>query len=136
MKGPLPRPCDSCPYRLDVPSGIWHPDEYAKLPRYDADTPDQPPGVFLCHQGNGHVCAGWAGCHDTHNLLSLRVARAQRVLSDDELQATLTYVSPVPLWPSGAEAAAHGLAETENPGPAARRTVDHLLARNPALWSE
>ena len=30
-----PKPCASCPYRCDVPSGVWHPDEYAKLEVYD-----------------------------------------------------------------------------------------------------
>lgn len=25
-------PCGTCPYRRDVPAGIWHGEEYAKLP--------------------------------------------------------------------------------------------------------
>lgn len=28
---PSPRLCESCPYRRDVPSGIWDRSEYAKL---------------------------------------------------------------------------------------------------------
>lgn len=49
VRGPAPQPCASCPYRRDVPSGIWAAEEYAKLPAYDADTPFQPPHLFLCH---------------------------------------------------------------------------------------
>ena len=47
---PAPRPCDSCPYRQDVPSGIWAASEYAKLPAYDAPTCAQSARLFLCHQ--------------------------------------------------------------------------------------
>lgn len=63
--GPPSRcPCASCPYRRDVPSGVWAPEEYEKLRRYDAPTMEQPPQVFLCHQKNrdtaNRVGAGWA----------------------------------------------------------------------------
>jgi hypothetical protein len=47
------RPCPTCPYRRDVPSGIWQASEYSKLPRYDNDVPDQlaagATGLFYCH---------------------------------------------------------------------------------------
>jgi hypothetical protein len=36
---PTKYPCPSCPYRKDVPSGVWAPEEYDKLPAYDNDTP-------------------------------------------------------------------------------------------------
>lgn len=76
---PAPRSCASCPYRRDVPAGIWAREEYGKLPGYDEPTPFQPRGVFLCHQHDpgtdGHpVCGGWAGCHDGDELLALRMA--------------------------------------------------------------
>jgi hypothetical protein len=32
---PAPKPCESCPYRKDVPSGVWSEGEYRKLPQYD-----------------------------------------------------------------------------------------------------
>lgn len=35
-------PCHSCPYRRDVPSGVWATEEYDKLLPYDADTASQP----------------------------------------------------------------------------------------------
>lgn len=113
---PAPRPCSSCPYRRDVPSGIWGREEYEKLPRYDAATGEQPLGVFLCHTAPGRVCAGWAGCHDGEHLLALRLAAFAGVMSIDDVGATVEYVSPVPLFVSGAAAAEHGLAEIANPG--------------------
>lgn len=120
---PAPRPCSSCPYRQDVPSGVWDAIEYAKLPRYDQDTAFQPTGLFLCHQlGRGEgarVCAGWAGCHDGDNLLALRVGVARREITVETAEEIRDYVSPVPLFASGAEAAAHGVRDIHRPGPAA-----------------
>ncbi|WP_354574206.1 DUF6283 family protein [Frigoribacterium sp. UYMn621] len=51
----LPRksPCASCPFRVNVPSGIWGPEEYEKLPRYDGDMVGQSPKAFACHQFDG-----------------------------------------------------------------------------------
>lgn len=112
-----------------MPSGIWHPDEYAKLPRFDADTAEQPPAVFLCHQQDGRVCAGWAGCHDMDASLGLRIAAATGALTGDEVDAVLDFVSPVPLFARGAEAAAHGLAELEAPGVAAHRAMEKVAQR-------
>ena len=61
-------PCPSCPYRRDVPSGIWDASEYDKLPGYDGDVPDQLTagafGLFHCHSQQENLCAGWVGCHD------------------------------------------------------------------------
>lgn len=128
-KAPASHPCGSCPYRRDVPSGLWHREEYTKLPRYDAETFAQPTGIFLCHQADGRVCAGWAGCHDTYELLALRLAQNVWGMTDADLQATLDYESPVPLFASGAEAAEHGMAEVDDPGPAARRAIDRLAAK-------
>lgn len=125
----LPRPsgapCGSCPYRRDVPSGIWEASEYAKLPAYDGGTGDQlvqgGTALFYCHQNDGPLCAGWAGCHDTDHLLALRL---NPVHPD-----TFGYVSPVPLFASGAEAAAHGMADIDAPGPAARAAIAKLAGR-------
>ena len=127
--GPAARACGSCPYRRDVPSGVWHASEYRKLPAYDNDTMGQPPHLFLCHQQDGRVCAGWAGCHDGAHLLALRVAAMSGTLTDDELTATVDYVSPVPLFRSGAEAAAHGLADVDQPDERACRTIDTLTRK-------
>lgn len=121
---PSPRPCASCPYRLDVPSGVWDATEYAKLPRFDEPTFAQPTGVFLCHQHDraddaARVCGGWAGCHDGDGLLALRVGVASGEIAVATADAIRDYVSPVPLFATGSEAAAHGMREIHRPGPAA-----------------
>lgn len=118
-------PCPSCPYRKDVPSGVWAPSEYEKLPRYDLPTHEQPVGVFMCHQQDGKICAGWVGCHDGYNLMALRFALARRKVDPEVLK----YKSPVPLFTSGAEAAAHGMADVEMPGDAAWKMMDKLDKR-------
>ena len=112
-----------------MPSGVWHPDEYAKLPRFDRPTMEQPPAVFLCHQQNSRVCAGWAGCHDMAQSLGLRLAVQSGALSGGDVDAVLDFVSPVPLFGSGVEAAAHGLAELEAPGVAAQRVMEKVTQR-------
>lgn len=61
--GCLPVPCTTCPYRRDVPSGIWAPEEYQKLLAYDRPTMQQPAALFMCHQGAGGLCTGWVQCH-------------------------------------------------------------------------
>ena len=119
------RPCSSCPYRRDVPSGIWAASEYKKLPAYDKDVPDQAMAgatrLFHCHQQPEHLCAGWVGCHDMHHMLACRLHWRQIALS------VYDYVSPVPLFGSGAEAAAHGMRDIEDPSPEAQDKVDRLL---------
>lgn len=127
VKGPAARPCESCPYRTDVPSGVWAASEYAKLPLYDLPTPLQPTALFLCHQNNGRVCAGWCGAHDGEQLLALRAAGSRDDMAGDDVLAAMAYISPVPVFPSGADAARHGTAEIDNPGPAARRLVEKIV---------
>lgn len=117
--GPAERPCPSCPYRRDVPSGIWTEAEYDNLPAYDAETMYQPPRLFHCHQLNGRLCAGWVGCHDMDQNLALRIAILDGSVNGDVIDAVLDYVSPVPLWPSGEAAAEHGRDDIENPSPRA-----------------
>lgn len=125
-RGPAKRPCPSCPYRRDAPSGLWHESEYDKLPLYDKPIGFQPPGAFFCHQNDGHLCAGWCGCHDMQESLGLRLAVSQEILSEADYVAALDYVSPVALFTSGAEAAAHGKQEIETPGPRAQRAIDRI----------
>lgn len=117
VEGPAVVPCGGCPYRLDSPSGLWDPVEYAKLPQYDVDTPYQPPQLFMCHLRDGRVCSGWAGCHDPVQLLAVRVAAVVGDLDDAALLDVLNYTSPVPLHPSGTAAAAYGMRDVEDPGP-------------------
>ncbi len=125
---PARRPCATCPYRRDVPAGVWAESEYAKLPLYDRPTGEQPPAVFLCHQHDrdeedARVCAGWAGCHDGDELLALRMGVIPGHLSVETADAVRDYVSPVPLFASGAEAAAHGMSGIAAPGPDAAEAI-------------
>lgn len=123
---PSPSPCVSCPYRRDVPSGVWDEAEYAKLPPYDSETAFQPPGVFLCHQQDGRLCAGWCAVHDmTHNL-ALRLAVASGTITVDDAERIIDYETTVPLFPSGAEAAKHGRAHIRAPKPDAVKAIQRL----------
>lgn len=121
---PAARPCGSCPYRRDVPSGVWNLDEYAKLPQYDRPTGEQPIGVFLCHRQDGRACAGWVGTHDMENCLAVRIGAATGTLAEPE--ALMDYETDVPLFDSGLEAARHGVERINSPGPAARRLIEKL----------
>ncbi|MFE1775556.1 DUF6283 family protein [Streptomyces sp. NPDC059008] len=131
LRPPAPRPCESCPYRRDVPAGVWADEEYAKLARYDADTPYQPTGTFQCHQtdADGHsrrICAGWAGCHEGEDLLALRLAVLGGSMDPATYRAVVEYESPVPLFPSGSAAAAHGAAGIPTPSDDARRVINKI----------
>ena len=132
LKPPAPNPCETCPYRRDVPSGIWDVAEYEKLSRYDADTVDQPQRLFQCHLTDldnprrRRVCAGWAGCHDTDNLLAIRLALLDGRISLATADAIRDYQSPVPLFGSGAEAAAHGMKDIADPSAAARIAIEKI----------
>lgn len=119
------RPCPTCPYRRDVPSGIWAASEYDKLPAYDGDVPEQvmarATGLFHCHGQQENLCAGWVGCHDMDNNLAVRFN------ARDVDPAVYDYISSVPLFASGAEAAEHGKRDLPRPGPEARRKTRQLL---------
>lgn len=126
LAAPAREPCGSCPYRRDVPSGVWDASEYAKLPRYDAPTGEQPTGPFACHQKDGRVCSGWAGCHDMEHSLALRFGALLGTLSPETVTAVLAHCPRTPLFDSGAEAAAHGLRDHADPGVAAERVIAKL----------
>ena len=118
-------PCASCPYRRDVPSGVWAESEYEKLRGYDGSIQEQAEaeafGVFNCHQGDGQVCAGWAGCHDMSNNLAVRLAARGR-----NIAPLLEYTTTVPLFSSGNEAADHGEADIGHPSEDAMDTADKI----------
>lgn len=114
-------PCGTCPYRRDVPAGIWHGEEYAKLPAYDRETPLQPTALFMCHQRDGCLCGGWLLTHDRDHLLALR-------LHARDLDPSVWDYSPdIEVYASGAEAAAHGVSGIDNPSAAAQRKIDGLV---------
>jgi hypothetical protein len=117
---PAANPCGSCPYRRDVPSGVWSPEEYDKLPEYDNDTGEQPFAIFMCHRQDNRVCAGWAGCHDMEEAIAVRIARPELA------EALLDYSTDTPLWDSGLEAAEHGRRDVGDPDRDAQRIIDKL----------
>lgn len=115
-------PCAFCPYRRDVPSGVWHREEYAKLVEYDRETGEQPPAAFHCHEATGCLCSGWAQVHG-EELLGLRLARSIT-------GSALPIPAPtVPLFESGAAAARHGLNDITRPQHRARAAM-RKLAKN------
>ncbi len=121
-------PCEACPYRCDVPSGVWDAAEYAKLPPYDAPTGEQPFQGFACHAGPEKFCHGWAVVHSSrgheYDLLALRLIPAE------------VPEPTVPLFASGSEAAEHGLREVDAPSTEARVAGDRLRKKHPRLRQE
>lgn len=103
-------PCGSCPYRCDVPSGIWVQDEYDKLLAYDpVGMAYQDPHVFECHQRDGNLCAGWLACHG--DSLALRLGLS----FGDVDPSVIDYKTDVPVFGSGAEAREHGMRDIAAP---------------------
>jgi len=123
--GPGKAPCGTCPYRRDVPAGVWDASEYEKLPAYDGETWEQAMkgaiGLFYCHQQDGNLCAGWVGCHDMDQMLALRISRVD--------PSTFDYVSPVPLFASGQEACDHGMSGVLDPGKDALLAIKKLRTK-------
>ncbi len=118
-----PVPCGSCPYRKDVPSGIWAKNEYDKLPSYDGETWEQSPAIFMCHQRDGTLCGGWLACHNPRELLALRFHQH----SIDP--SVFDYTTDVPVFESGAAARAHGIKDIKRPKVKARKMVAGLVKR-------
>lgn len=128
------RPCPSCPYRRDVPSGVWHPEEYAKLALYD-EQPGETPRLetFRCHwqtaTGRSTVCVGWLGCHGL-DAVAVRLALAMGALTMDVVERAVG--TDVVLYESGTEAAVMGLRDINDPSPEAQAFIARLLFRGAA----
>lgn len=124
-----PHPCPSCPYRLDVPSGIWAHSEYEKLRTYDAPTGDQPIAVFACHASPDELCHGWAVCHMSrgheYDLLALRWHGSPPIPD-----------AAVPLFSSGNDAADWGQQDIDEPSPEAEAVMARLLRHYPRLRTQ
>jgi len=117
-------PCKSCPYRCDVPSGMWAKEEYDKLKAYDGDIGEQltknAVALFDCHQRDGQLCAGWVATHKPQTLLAVRLH------SRDIAPEVFDYSSPVPVFSSGEEAAKHGMRDIRRPRAAAISAIKRL----------
>ena len=114
-------PCSTCPYRKDVPSGVWDASEYAKLRDYDNN---EAFATFHCHQeaeiGKPTVCRGWLSVH--FESVAARLAVLNEKVTVEEL-----YAEPlVPLYASGNEAADAGMKDIKRPKAKARKAIDRL----------
>jgi hypothetical protein len=123
-----PCPCDTCPYRRDAPSGIWHETEYAKLTTFspaDPDTGLPNLGIFLCHQPSGvkTLCRGWLTVEQ--DSLAVRLLLIQKRVTP----ADVFRPARVPLYATGAEAAAAGLKDVREPGGMALAAVARLTKK-------
>lgn len=126
IREPAPRPCGSCPYRCDTPSGVWDDSEYEKLPRFDGETWAQDPSVFLCHQQDGRLCAGWVAVHDMAESFGLRVAVLSGLVSEETMNACIDYTTDVPLYGSGQEAYEAGIRGVDMPTSKAIKIIEKI----------
>lgn len=116
------QPCSACPYRLDVPSGVWDASEYDKLRPYDRPTGDQPWAGFACHATPEHFCHGWAVVHmrrgRRYELLALRLLPEMEIPD-----------AGVPLFDSGTDAADWGQQDHDNPSTEAIEVINRLIRK-------
>jgi len=117
-----PEPCLTCPYRKDVPSGVWHREEYEKLRAYD-DNLNPPLALFLCHQTNVAnreiLCKGWVMVH--RDSIASRMGQLK-----GEIDATAFTPCQVELHESGNAAADFGEMDVKRPKKKARKVVEKL----------
>lgn len=115
-------PCTSCPYRKDVPSGVWHFDEYEKLREYDTN---EAVGTFLCHHtldmSMETVCRGWLTVHQES--VAVRLAILTGAVTVEEVYAEV----PEKLYATGNEAADFGQKKIEQPSRKARTVISRLM---------
>ncbi|HEX7277544.1 MAG TPA: DUF6283 family protein [Acidimicrobiales bacterium] len=119
-----PRPCNTCPYVTTTPAGVWHPDEYDNLPRYDTN---ESLGLFLCHQsaatGVPTACRGWLSVHQESAAARLGVLAG--AITEEQRYAP----SLVPLYGSGREARDAGMEGVDAPDGRALAAIDRLVRR-------
>jgi Family of unknown function (DUF6283) len=132
-------PCSACPYRRDVPSGVWAHHEYEKLRDYDLPTGDQPFSTFMCHVTPDAMCGGWVRVHmnrgSEYELLALRLVG----VPEEGIDYIRRDLPPfrVALFDSGNDAADHGQRDIEHPTPESTATAQRLMRKYPRLqWEE
>jgi hypothetical protein len=117
-------PCNSCPYRKDVPSGVWSPEEYQKLPTYDENVPEPAFAAFLCHQtnlaGKQTACRGWLSVHK--NSIAVRLAVLTGQVTVKQVLAKVR----AKLYRTGAAACRAGMKHVKHPTIQARLLIMKL----------
>lgn len=125
-------PCQACPYRRDVPSGVWSIEDYLKLPPYDGETWEQPPTHFRCHATPELMCHGWVVVGGWE-LLGLRFFLS---LHPEEAADFEIPEPTVPLYDTHTEAARHGVEKIRHPSKEAKRVMERLLRKYERLRQE
>lgn len=120
----LAKPCSSCPYRKDHPSGVWHHEEYEKLRDYDHN---RAFGIFLCHQTNAHgietACRGWMSV--ARESVAVRLGMAQGEFTPEQVYAECG----VPLHATGDAAADAGQKKLARPPAKASTMIERLVRK-------
>lgn len=120
-----PEPCLTCPYRKDVPSGVWDREEYEKLRLYDDVFPMQT-AIFLCHgsrdAGHDIACKGWVMVHQ--DSIAVRLAQSTGKLSFEAFTPTVCK-----LHKSGNAAADFGERDLKRPKRKALTVIRKLTDR-------
>jgi hypothetical protein len=119
-------PCEACPYRQDVPSGVWSEAEYEKLRPYDGETWEQPPGAFACHAAPARLCHGWA-------VVSARAEHSRESLALRIEGCPDIPEAAAPLFATHGEAADHGLRAVEAPPDEAVQLAERLRRKHTRL---
>lgn len=123
---PRKNPCASCPFRKNVPSGIWDETEYQKLATYDGEMHEQSATAsFMCHQEDGCVCSGWLAYRNPEDMLAVRLGLILGELD----KSCLDYTTDVPLFETGAAAAEHGMKQYTAPGQDAARAISKITRK-------
>lgn len=123
----LPKPCDTCPYSKSTPPGVWHPEEYLKLKKFDDPLAHGIiSATFLCHNGgtpgaNDTLCRGWLSVHA--DSIPVRFLLSQGRVSPEDIPEELD----PGLYASGAEACAAGLRGVKKPSRKAKKAMDKIL---------
>jgi hypothetical protein len=118
-------PCEACPYRRDVPSGVWDTEEYDKLRRYEGETWEQPPAAFSCHATPAKLCHGWAVVSGVDSL-ALRIAGCAHEIPEPK----------VLLFGSHTEAADHGQRLVDRPPEGAVTMIGRLTRKHERLQQQ
>ena len=125
-------PCLTCPYRLDVPSGVWSFEEYEKLRLFDEGSEMPCLSTFLCHQstvaGQQIACKGWLMVHRDSVAVCLACLTGQ-------VDAETCFEEPeAELHESGNAAADFGQRDLKRPKKKALKVIDKL--RNTGKFRE
>jgi hypothetical protein len=97
-------PCGSCPYRKDVPAGLWHRAEFENLLRHDAN--EFAGSTFGCHEGRNKprdeqdTCIGWLLDQRSRGYPSIQLRMRLMMAPGAGAQAKEAHADGMRLYPS------------------------------------